>query len=322
MRIHEQREPLGSERATARAPAAAGHQARQFAAARLSPAEILEVQRTAGNRTAVAVQRAADPAATPEQVTRDLERLRALQENEDLDPQLRAVLAEVIAAADSVVRWNPAIPTSGHAHPSYSDDGVRNGFLVAYQGATEDEAQRLGNLVHELTHIAVYLGLDRSFVNYRHPDQAAVQDSLPAEQDGMEARQGRLMVGAANEVLIENLQELERLLPPDGGLRSDEQGAAQQVREKLRYGLMTPHKEYDTVLNQILTWTNLWGSDRRTPFYRRLVELATQARERRQGPQSLRTGNRVTRAGRRIAAQARRLWERVRSHFPRRGERT
>ncbi len=260
--------------------------------------------------------------------------MEELATDKKTNPHAREVLEELIplARGGKIIAWR-YVDTSGHAHPKY-ENGQLAGYVVAYQGGkestkskesiasrmvnflgelfghkvgfrgTKEEAVRIGNLVHELTHVAVSESLERDFVDYIHEDQPTEKllpmkptDSGWANQGALTERQGEWGVQAADEELGGNASRLleafydvkeVKLWPKEK--KADWESLKLQVRTKIEYAIGDPRKEYDPSLNQILIWCQFWQSDRNTEFYKMLTQLVHEAYERRKNATPLSTG--------------------------------
>jgi hypothetical protein len=165
---------------------------------------------------------------------------------------LRAMLQEVVPLASKVVQWK-AVPTSGTVICRYDS---RTGLPQSYEVTAQ--TGNMGNIVHELTHVAVNEAYKQDFVNY--PNMGAL--NVPARTyDSMGHctnewdRQTKFMSDAWNSKCSAQLTQLSAWATASE-LPLDKKTA---VTSKLSYGLQWPHKEYDTVINQILVWLHEWG---------------------------------------------------------------
>ena len=166
------------------------------------------------------------------------------------DP-LRLVLKEILPLVHSVVSWIP-VGTSGSAVCRYGLNGVRQ-YEVRYQVGD------LGNLVHEMTHVAVNESYGLDFLNY--PNWHAV--NVPKRNlDGSgrclneEDRQTKQMNQGMNTQLSGTLSMLKKWVDASTELTVEQRA---NISNKLVYGMMNPHKESHTVMNQILMWMFEWG---------------------------------------------------------------
>jgi len=181
----------------------------------------------------------------------DLAKLNRLATVAKPNTALKLILTEVIDAAKKVGVWTN-VTTSGSAVARYdAKTGAIRSYDVRYQFGDA------GNLVHELTHVAVNESFKQDFVNYRN---ASASPPAPEYDDegrrkNEQLRQAKWMSTASNQQMSTELTTLLGLatgsgLPP---LQST------KVADKLRYGMINPHTEHDTVINQILVWMFEWG---------------------------------------------------------------
>ena len=151
-----------------------------------------------------------------------------------------------------VANWIP-VQTSGSAICRYNPTANRREYDVRYQIGD------IGNLVHELTHVAINESYGLDFVNYTNEQAKGVP---PAKYTGQgyrsnEAeRQTRQMDAGKNAA---NGKVLQSLMGWATAARELTPIQIQEINNKLSYGAINPQKEYDTVINQILVWLNEWG---------------------------------------------------------------
>jgi hypothetical protein len=182
-------------------------------------------------------------------VDQDVAKLRQL--SQIVAEPLRSVLNEIIPLLPSVVLWIP-VDTSGSAVCRYRPNNVRQ-YEVRYQIGD------IGNLVHEMTHVAVNEAYGLDFVNY--PNWHGL--NVPARRLDAEGRcineadrQTRQMSNAMNEQVGATLASLKGWAEASKELSDNQR---MEVTNKLVYGMMNPQKESDTVMNQILVWLFEWG---------------------------------------------------------------
>jgi hypothetical protein len=161
------------------------------------------------------------------------------------------VLNEAIDAAKKVGVW-ANVTTSGSAVARYDPKtGNIRSYDVRYQFGDA------GNLVHELTHVAVNESFKQDFVNYRNASAAPPAPEYDGEgrRKNEQLRQAKWMNDGSNQQMLAELTTLLGLAT-GAGMQPLQ---ANKVTEKLRYGMMNPHTEHDTVLNQVLIWMFEWG---------------------------------------------------------------
>lgn len=181
----------------------------------------------------------------------DLAKLNRLSTVAKPHSALKLILSESIDAAKKVGLW-ANVTTSGSAVARYDPKtGATRSYDVRYQFGDS------GNLVHELTHVAVNEAFKQDFVNYRNASAAPPAPDYDSEgrRKNEQLRQAKWMNDASNQLMLGELTMLLGLatgsgLPPL---------QLTKVVEKLRYGQMNPHTEHDTVINQILIWMFEWG---------------------------------------------------------------
>ncbi len=145
------------------------------------------------------------------------------------------------------------VPGGGNAVCKYDQaTGASDGYKVRYQSGN------IGNLVHELTHIAVNESYKRDFVNYasKNVPPPAVYNNTDNRTNEAD-RQGAWMDQAKNNGIIATLDTLKKEANKAKTSLTAQQLA--DVNNKLDYGRINPHIEFETVLNQILVWMYEWG---------------------------------------------------------------
>lgn len=198
---------------------------------------------------------------------------------------LRRVLDEAVDASKKVTTWTN-VTTSGSAVASYdAKTGHAKEYEIRYQfGDT-------GNLVHELTHVAVNEAYRQDFVNYPNPtaNPPAPDYDDKGRRRNEQLRQAKWMDRNANERMIAELTALTGSAERSGLPRDQ----VSRITEKLRYGQTNPHIEHDTVINQVLVWMFEWGypalpapgskKSGANTFYEDLEKAATRSYNRRHG---------------------------------------
>jgi len=182
-------------------------------------------------------------------VAQDLAKLHRL--SNIVNGPLRLILKEVLALTPSVVDWIN-VQTSGSAVCRYKPNNIRQ-YEVRYQ------IGNLGNLVHELTHVAINESYGLDFINY--PNWSAL--NLP-ERDldtlgrckNEDIRQTKQMNHAMNSAKTDILMRIKAWSDASTELSQEQK---KEISDKLVYGMINPQKESITVLNQILVWLFEWG---------------------------------------------------------------
>jgi hypothetical protein len=215
----------------------------------------------------------------------DLDKLARLSAVAKPNGALRLILLEAVDASKKVGQWTN-VATSGSAVARYDPKtGVARSYDVRYQFGD------VGNLVHELTHVAVNEAYKQDFVNYRNAaaNPPAPEYDAEGRRKNEQLRQAKWMNDGSNQLMIGELAMLLGLATGSGMQPSQ----VSKVTEKLRYGQMNPHIEHDTVINQILVWMFEWGypavvaPGSRAPaanqFYDAVEKAALAAYQRRRG---------------------------------------
>ncbi|RJE77606.1 hypothetical protein BGP78_00975 [Pseudoalteromonas sp. MSK9-3] len=182
-------------------------------------------------------------------VEQDLAKLRRL--NSMVNGPLKLIISEVLAITPLVIDWIN-VQTSGSAVCRYKADNVRQ-YEVRYQFGN------IGNLVHELTHVAVNESYNLDFINYPNRTSIDLPDrelDILGRCKNEDLRQTKQMSQSMNTAKSDILMRIKGWTDA-----STELSPAQKsnISNKLIYGMINPHKESDTVLNQILVWLFEWG---------------------------------------------------------------
>lgn len=182
-------------------------------------------------------------------VEQDLAKLRRL--NSMVSGPLKFVINEVLEFTPLVVDW-VNVQTSGSAVCRYKTTNVRQ-YEVRYQFGN------IGNLVHELTHIAVNESYNLDFINYPNRASAVLPDrelDILGRCKNEDERQTKQMSQSMNAAKSEILMRIKGWVDASTELS---QAQKSDISNKLIYGMINPHKESDTVLNQVLVWLFEWG---------------------------------------------------------------
>lgn len=208
---------------------------------------------------------------------------------------LRNVLVEVRAISAGVLE---AVlqPTSGTATSRYDPANVqgRRGWVLKYQDGN------LGNLVHELTHAVTHQQYDTDGVTY-----ASINVVTPRQYTGgfpcaglslsycenEELRQTQFRNAISEAWMAENTNRLYRWARRYG-FTAVQLGRCKERRD---YGVINIHREYDTLINQMLVWMREWGfyplpvlpNPPAADFVRYLEAAVIEAHGRRQNQQRI-----------------------------------
>lgn len=165
---------------------------------------------------------------------------------------LKSVLSEVIPLASKVLDWTH-VPTGGSAVCRYNPKSVNREYEIKYQSGD------IGNMVHELVHVAVNEAYGRDFINYVN-DSASKVPARTLDAVGRctneDIRQTKQMDPGANNANGTSLEALQGWAAAALELSVQQRS---EIDAKLLYGRMNPQKEYDTVITQVLVWLVQWG---------------------------------------------------------------
>ncbi len=208
----------------------------------------------------------------PKQVKEDLAKLQELASSPTAAEILGVIHREVLDVANKVTNWKPVEPRKEFLN-------VQTGYVQMFYKEQNEESEvlrytvlyvrnNIGNLVHELTHVAVNEAYRSELVNYPKHKRTRV----PARFSDETKRGGYSLVNEAqrqeswsdedkNRTLIDTLKELDTLATKVKAI--EESTNISVVSNQLKYGSDQPHKEYDTVINQILVWLHQWGYNKK-----------------------------------------------------------
>ncbi|MCL2385505.1 MAG: hypothetical protein FWC84_06730 [Alphaproteobacteria bacterium] len=190
--------------------------------------------------------------APPRYPAPDMQKLAVMAFEPETPAILQMVLLdEVLPAADLVDHYCNVL-TSGNAVCLYKEPTARR-YKVHYQFGN------LGNLVHELTHISVNEAYELDFINYPVPVEDLPKDLPERDIDeatgfckNEEARQGKIQRDADWPSTLS--EELKILKAKAEAASFSDSKLKQEIVTKLDYGIQWPHREFDTVINQIMVW--------------------------------------------------------------------
>ncbi|RCJ39067.1 hypothetical protein A6770_39165 [Nostoc minutum NIES-26] len=206
----------------------------------------------------------------------DIERINQLSQDDNVPEHLRNIMTELYE-----VSKNTDIESQGGG-AAYTSRKFKNGTLdkheVKYHGHVKDEAERVGNLVHELTHRSVVDKFNTDYVNYTNPPENEVEEakfSSNGERMTNEGkRQDQRKVQSVDNAIRVKLTSLQKLTLEDKNLSKEQKV---KVRDKLTYGIQNAHKEFDTVINQISVWLHYWNiTPDKSQLAQKLKEIAAQ----------------------------------------------
>ena len=222
----------------------------------------------------------------------DFKDLRTLER--DLKPEysLKRIITEALAQAQYAKSWTDTHGVGGSATARFKA-GACDGFDVKYSYGD------IGNLVHELTHIAAFRSYKRDFVGYRSDKVTACRADYKWDGAAVYAlNMGDRMAGWADpkwqSKFLDHLSTLRAGVTTSGLPEAQKK----QISEKISYAYSAyVDFEYETVLNQILTWLHLWGypltaakgsaQAPQTAYWKEVNRLATEAFQRRQAATQL-----------------------------------
>jgi hypothetical protein len=217
----------------------------------------------------------------------DLQIVRDYQAATTHDPDVRALLDELVSHLDKVTQITQNRGSSGGHTRDRGDHQYQISYSFPENGDSRD---RIAVLVHELTHVAVNEAYGSNMLNLPVPalspeETAAIRSSVPAANHEEALQNARIAKGspAVREGYI------DLVVREAGTLLKDlpRSGLPPEIREKIRDKLanhttMKPYHEYDAVLAHLLAWSNQYGADKSSDFYRHLTSLVRETASWRQ----------------------------------------
>jgi len=175
-------------------------------------------------------------------------------------PPLSDVLAEVSEMAEKVVTWKGDPGAWRYAACKYDPiTHNRIGYLVSA------EPGNLGNVVHELTHVAVHEAYNQDFVNYFSPNA----QNLPAREYNQSGYPDHMILEERQRKYRDSVQNNERERRFDDLIAKANNASTRAVLGDARchqlvnqfgYGKRNAHTEFDTVINQTFFWLYEWAN--------------------------------------------------------------
>ena len=203
------------------------------------------------------------------------------------NPTLTEILVEMLVTSNSVSEYF-AVTAAAHAKRTLNPNNSLRSYHLHYYANERDKAKRIANFVHELTHCAVNQAYGRDFVNYASTNKRMPPAIVPGPTvDGVAGtkgirneadRQMARMSDKSNQILTKNRDMAKKFLDK-AGLNGQQKA---EIEDKLTYMGFNPHIEYDTCVNQMLTYLVMWGANQSTVFFKAIERLAQEALNRRQ----------------------------------------
>ena len=222
-------------------------------------------------------------------IQKDLDELETIKNNPDTPDETRSFLDEILANKDKIF-------FEGGASGAKKKDVGGKQYLLKHNIAdkTMDKGERLGSLAHELTHVSVAEKFDNSVLLFSYAKTADPEDvkklikkrvenitqavtlanNCPQLKNGDRKKlgivKGKLDYAGSDKVglYINRFAETNELSKVE----------AEELRDKLKtLGLNNTVIEYDSVVNQILTYLAVWSVPKTDPFYVYMVKIGKQA---------------------------------------------
>ncbi len=189
----------------------------------------------------------------------EINRLRRIAQ-ERRDTVYSDIIEEVLGYVFQVREWTK-VATSGSATPYWGPFGAE--YDVRYQEGN------LANIVHELTHIACYVGYDNDFLCWPPTGRVKPARTYSAGADiGFVTNQEQLQFPEMDQLEpLLNMGQRIKACVPTSPLTADQQ---RQVMDKMQYGTgMFGGVEFDPCVNNVLGWLIEWGYPRKGSWFSR-----------------------------------------------------
>ncbi len=224
------------------------------------------------------------------QVTRDIGLMTQILKNKNTgNTVLNNIIAELLLLVPKVSTFFDSEGGNALVNRVCNSKGKIISYHLQYHYYLNDDKKikRVANLIHELTHVSCDLSYDRDMVNYnsankRKPPAIVVGGIVDGitNTHGIKneaARQDVRSNKSCVDILYENQSNAQKFLV----FAQLNQPQKKEVKDKLNYILTQLNTEYDTCVNQILTYLVLWKVDRTTKFFRMIEQMALDAYIRR-----------------------------------------
>lgn len=164
------------------------------------------------------------------------------------------VLNEILPFANVVVEWKQ-VQTSGSVMYFLKSYGTE--YVLAYQTGN------IANIVHELTHIAVFEGYDNDMNNY--PPTAKVKPPRRIDSNGFV--QNAFDRQAPDMAAVAPLGDIINRIAAAAAASDLSKQQKAQIKVKTDYANGQPHIEFDTCVNHILSYMVGWGFPKKVGFF-------------------------------------------------------
>ena len=222
-------------------------------------------------------------------IGRDLAKLEAIGEDPDAPAVTREIVKEMMANRGDIT-FEESLPGATRVK------GGAKPFKVKHSlEQPGGEAERIGSLAHEMTHVAVGKTFDNSMLLFsfaRDASDKALRELIAQRHEkvaDLNSALGRADLTEAQTALVKS-----KLKYASGGkvghyvstflsAKKISKKEAEEINAKIeRVGLDNTVIEYDSVVNQILIYMRLWKVRKNNLLYKKVRDYAQQAFDRRE----------------------------------------
>lgn len=235
-------------------------------------------------------------------ILEDVQTLKTMAADPNVDPGLRHILNEVLANADQIYFQETQGKASGAVKTGPKDvaKGINEPYRVdvlVYQ--KEGSAERVSSLVHEMTHIAVQESFKNTAIHLAFKVGMKDSDVVALSQKRTnECQQLKAALDGAQQTFSQTQYSVldEKVMYPVASAQNTLQSYADTFKKKgelsdtehawitglVNAGANNTLTEFDTVVNQMLFLMTAWKIPPANPFYTVLRPIAADAHAFRQ----------------------------------------
>ena len=228
----------------------------------------------------------------------ELYQLAAILADKNTPDITKTVLREVFENMDEI-NMNASTPGARFTSESEKKKGASEKYVVNHNlNAPGGSSERLGSLAHELTHVSISEQFDNTALFFAF-DKNASDDEVMALVNKRHQDLDKLLAILPSGRFTKNqldLLNMKLAYPRKDGASGIQryvtnfyQGKKITLEDKLRVeslinkGMDNTVIEFDTVINQMLIYMQLWKIDSDNPFYVLLRTVAEKAYDHRMG---------------------------------------
>lgn len=238
------------------------------------------------------------PGAIEEVLKNELRQLAAIFSDDNTPDITKSILREVFENLGELT-LNALTPGARFANESEKKRGVREKYVVNhYLEAPGGTSERLGSLVHELTHVSISEQFDNTalfFAFGKNASEDEVMVLVEKRHEDLDKLLAILPSGRFSKAQLD-LLNMKLAYPRQGGASGVQRYVSsffeskkitladkQRAEYLIDKGMDNTVIEFDTVINQMLIYMQLWKINSDNPFYELLRTVAEEAYDHRMG---------------------------------------